>query len=108
MARNLSAIAHAVLRSWTWPKNVGDDIFSVVQQGPRSAVLYEFALPDSLRVATGRSMSLFCTPFHQEDAVFVLSQRVPGTWAHWCLSLLHQHAVGSPGYHGVGVVVLLL
>ena len=112
MARNLSATAHAVLRSWTWLKDVGDDIFSVGPQGtPWAAVLYELALPDSLRVATGRSLSLFVRLHTLSSggrspipaSVFVLSQRVPGTWAHWCFSLPHHHAEGSPGYHGVGV-----
>ena len=68
-------------------------------------------MPDSLRVATGRSLSLFGRLHTLSSggrspipaSVFVLSQHVPGTWAHWCFSLLHHHAVGSLGYHGVGV-----
>ena len=36
MARNSSATAHAVSRSWTWLKDVGGDIFSVGPQGLRA------------------------------------------------------------------------
>ena len=32
--------------------------------------------------------------------VFTLSLHTPGTWAHWCLSLLQHHAAGDPGQFG--------
>ena len=112
MARNSSATAHAVSRSWTWLKDVGGDIFSVGPQGLR-APQFCMSLPsqDSLRVATGRSLSLFGRLHTLSSggrspipaSVFALFQRIPGTWARWCFSLLHHHAAGSPGSHGVGV-----
>ena len=59
MARNSSATAHAVSRSWTWLKDVGDDIISVGPQGPRAP---QFCMRLPCRIASalqrGRSLSL--------------------------------------------------
>ena len=92
-------------------KTLGTTSSRLARRDPCAAVLCELALPDSLRVATGRSLSLFGRLHTLSSggrspipaSVFVLSQHVPGTWAHWCFSLLQHHAVGSLGYHGVGV-----
>ena len=71
---------------------------------PCASVLYELALPDSLRLSTGRALALFGR-LHSltagarvplPAAVFDLSQNTRGTWAHWCLSLLQHHAAGNP------------
>ena len=77
---------------------------------PSASVLYELALPDSLRVSTGRALALFGrlhslssgTRMPLPATVFTLSLHTPGTWAHWCLSLLQHHAAGDPGQFGVG------
>ena len=77
---------------------------------PCASVLYEFALPDSICLSTGRALSLvWPSPFahcrrvlRSCFAVFALSQNTPGTWAHWCLSLLQHHAAGNPADFGVG------
>ena len=64
----------------------------------------------SLRVSTGRALALFGrlhslssgTRVPLPATVFTLSLHTPGTWAHWCLSLLQHHAAGDPGQFGVG------
>ena len=79
---------------------------------PCASVLYELALPDSLRLSTGRALALFGR-LHSLTAgarvplpvaVFALWQNTPGSWAHWCLSLslLQHHAAGNPADFGVG------
>ena len=72
LERNLSAIAHAVLRSWTWLKDVGDDISSVGPQGPRAPQFCMSLLcrtASALQRADPCPFSAVCTPFHQEDAL---------------------------------------
>ena len=104
MARNSSATAHAVSRSWTWLKDVGGDIFSVgPQETPcRLTVLYETSPPiDSLRVCNGPIPVPFRPSSHplirrtqllsqrQYSPSFNVSQ-APGPAGS--LSLLHHHA----------------
>ena len=72
MARNSSATAHEVSRSWTWLKDVGDDIFSVGPQGPRAPQFCMSLLcrtASALQRADPCPFSAVCTPFHQEDAI---------------------------------------
>ena len=92
------------------PATVGPHLLGWASGTPCASVLYELALPDSLRLSTGRALPLFGR-LHSftsgarvplPAAVFALSQNTPGTWAHWCLSLLQHHAAGNPADFGVG------
>ena len=67
----------------------GRHLFGWASGTPSGSVLYELAFADSLRVPLPAT-------------VFTLSVHTPGTWAHWCLSLLQHHAAGDPGQFGVG------
>ena len=69
MARNSSATAHAVSRSWTWLKDVGDDIFSVGPQGPRAPQFLLCRTVSALQRADPCPFSAVCTLFHQEDVL---------------------------------------
>ena len=65
---------------------------------------------DSLRMAHGQALSLYGrltaldsgtrTPL--PAVVFRLAASVPGTWAHWCQSLLIYHSCWLPEFSGVG------
>ena len=75
-----------------------------------ASVLSELGIFDSSRMAHGQTLSFFGrltaldsgtrTPL--PAAVFRLAIRVPGTWAHWCRSLLVHHSCWLPELSGVG------
>ena len=77
---------------------------------PNASVLSELALFDSLRMAHGQALSLYgrlttldsgtCSPL--PAVVFRFAASVPGTWAHWCRSLLVSHSCWVPELSGVG------
>ena len=88
-------------RSW------GRHLLGGASGTPCASVLYELALPDSLCLSNGRALALFgrlhsltAGVRSSPAAVLALSHNTPGTWAHWCLSLLQHHAAGNPADFG--------
>ena len=77
---------------------------------PNASVLSELSLFDSLRMAHGQALSLYGrlttldsgTRAPLPAVVFRLAASVPGTWAHWCRSLLVSHSCWVPELSGVG------
>ena len=106
--RNSLAIALALWRDLA-QRRWGRHLLGWASGTPCASVLYELALPDSLRLSTGRAQALF-DRLHSLTAgarvplptAVSLSQDTPGTWARWRLSLLQHHAARNPADFGVG------
>ena len=94
----------AALRQWSrhllgWPSG-----------SPNASVLYELGLPGSLRISQERALALFGRlnvlaaggRLPITAAVFAIARQNPGSWAHWCQTLLEHHDNGHPADHGIG------